>query len=44
LGHTLNVTLGGLALAIGILGDEATITIEKFTPPGTGQQTARRDS
>jgi CzcA family heavy metal efflux pump len=31
LGHTLNVmTLGGLALAIGILVDEATITIENI--------------
>jgi len=31
MGHTLNVmTLGGLALAIGILVDEATITIENI--------------
>ena len=31
LGHTLNImTLGGLALAVGILVDEATVTIESI--------------
>ncbi len=46
LGHTLNVmTLGGMALAVGILVDDATVEIEKHSPQPAPTQTARpRDS
>ena len=39
LGETINImTLGGLALAVGILVDDATVTIENINyPAGTGQ-------
>src|SRR4029450_8338615 len=42
-GQTINImTLGGLALAIGILVDEATLAIENIhPPPAAGQARAR---
>jgi len=38
IGETLNImTLGGLALAVGILVDDATVTIENIITSGAGQ-------
>ena len=43
LGETINImTLGGLALAVGILGDEATVCIENTHMAASGAPWSRR--